>query len=119
MPFPDEDNNALEEAWHRVKDELVHRARARHTDNQQRSPRSWLTTSLWGESAYNTDSVLPPRPPRPMPSEKQTEPTYRITDPDEPAEQRRFRVPVLEDRLFDVDMEHMIVRTVQVISTDT
>jgi len=54
-----------------------------------------------------------------MPSEKQTEPTYRITDPDEPAEQRRFRVPVLEDRLFDVDMEHMIVRTVQVISTDT
>ncbi|EDP41445.1 hypothetical protein MGL_4220 [Malassezia globosa CBS 7966] len=119
VPFPDEDNNALEEAWHRVKDELVQRARARHTDNQQRSPRSWLTTSLWGESAYNTDSVLPPRPPRPMPSEKQTEPTYRITDPDEPAEQRRFRVPVLEDRLFDVDMEHMIVRTVQVISTDT
>jgi hypothetical protein len=33
-----------------------------------------------------------------------------VLDPDEPAEQRRAKVPVLEDRLFDVDLETMEVR---------
>lgn len=33
-----------------------------------------------------------------------------VLDPDEPAEERRAKVPVLEDRLFDVDLETMEVR---------
>lgn len=110
VPFPDEDNAALEETWMRVKDELKVAVKLPPpADQAQSAPRSWLSTSFWGEQAISEDAVLPPRPPRPLPSGKQCEPTYRATDPDAHVHNRRFCVPVLEDRLFDVDMERMIM----------
>ena len=109
VPFSEDDIASLEETWDLVKDELGRAAASRPVPDSAQPQRGWLSTSFWGEQANEQDSVLPPRPPRPMPSEKQAVPTYRLTDPDEPEEQRRFRVPVLEDHLFDVDMERMIM----------
>lgn len=109
VPFPEDDIASLEETWGVVKDELARAAASRPVPENAQTQRGWLSTSFWGEQANEQDSVLPPRPPRPMPTEKQAVPTYRLTDPDEPEEQRRFRVPVLEDHLFDVDMERMIM----------
>ena len=54
------------------------------------------------------DTVLS-APPPPLPNVRKTPLDQHVLDPDEPASARQFRVPVLEDRLFDVDLERMIV----------
>lgn len=109
VPFPEVDNIALEEAYLRVHDQLAAR-RARPASSSGAPPaRSWLSSSFWSLRTDEHTSVLPPAPP-PAPPDKHALPSYRATDPDEPAEERQFRVAVLEDRLFDVDLTQMIVR---------
>ncbi|KAL4399435.1 phospholipase [Malassezia pachydermatis] len=107
VPFPESDNVALEEAWQSVKNDMP--AKVQDPPMEDKSQKGWLPQSWWSYKMTETGSVLPPPPPPPVPTEKQAVPTYRILDPDEPASERRFRVPVLEDHLFDVDLSRMIM----------
>lgn len=110
VPFPEVDNIALEEAYMRVHDQLADRRATQTTSTSEAPPaRWWLGSSFWSSRQDENTSMLPPPPP-PAPPDKHALPSYRATDPDEPAEERQFRVAVLEDRLFDVDLTQMIVR---------
>lgn len=122
VPFSERDTQALEEAWSAVRDELELReplatppfVPVGPPENTQRQPKRWfsdsLPASLWPSRRQLNRATLPPPPPPPMPTERTATPTYRRTDPDEPAEKRRFKVAVLEDKLFDVDLAQMTVR---------
>lgn len=116
VPFPESDNVALEEAWQSVKNDMP--AKVRDPPMEDKSQKGWLPQSWWSYKMTEAGSVLPPPPPPPVPTEKQAVPTYRILDPDEPASERRFRVPVLEDHLFDVDLSRMIVRMLATLTED-
>lgn len=106
VPFPEVDNIALEEAYGRVQDQLAERRATLSTPPAGAPPaRRWF----WSARTNDHTSVLPPPPP-PAPPDKHALPSYRATDPDEDADERQFRVAVLEDRLFDVDLAQMVVR---------
>ncbi|PKI84739.1 hypothetical protein MVES_001152 [Malassezia vespertilionis] len=113
VEFSAADNSVLEHAWQDVQDKIAARKAAEKPTEDARdaesSARSWIPASIWSSTPAGKTSVLPPPPPPPTPNLKQTPLPRRLTDPDEPEESRIFRVPVLEDRLFDVDLLQMIM----------
>ena len=113
VPFSDVDNAALEERYLARRDELAERAAARERDAPPSDAASdatgWFARTRWFAQPSTQSAVLPPAPPPPLPNVRKTPLDQHVLDPDEPASARQFRVPVLEDRLFDVDLERMIV----------
>lgn len=113
VPFSDVDNAALEERYSACRDELAERAAARERDapppDASGDLSGWFARTRWFAQPSTQSAVLPPAPPPPLPNVRKTPLDQHVLDPDEPASARQFRVPVLEDRLFDVDLERMIV----------
>lgn len=105
--FSDADDATLERWWEVNGDEMRMRAAAKANSNacnssSSSSRRSWfpdiLPYQLWSSESDNTSVIPPPAPPQSKGH------VAHFTDPDEPEETRRFKVPVMEDRLYDVDM---------------
>ena len=105
--FSDTDDAILERWWVLNGDEMQMRAAAKANSNASNSSssssrRSWfpdiLPYQLWSSESATTSVIPPPAPPQSKGH------VAHFTDPDEPEETRRFKVPVMEDRLYDVDM---------------
>lgn len=111
VPFSEADNDALEEGWTQCRPALEERAA--QTDEVASAPEEdavgWLPSLLWYSKPATHASVLPPPPPPPAPNLRKTPLIHRKLDPDEDEDRKQFRVSVLEDRLFEVDLEKMII----------
>ena len=113
VTFSDADDTTLENWWAQNEPEMLARATntreqaSRNTQNQSSPYRGWIPESLssqFGIYGNERKSVIPPPPPPPSKGHVQ-----HFVDPDEPEETRRFKVPVMEDWLYDVDMLRGIV----------
>ncbi|WFD31979.1 hypothetical protein MSPP1_003021 [Malassezia sp. CBS 17886] len=120
VPFPDVDSASLEQGWRAYGDgggSAAARAPTAADAGAAKGPsaRGWLpesiSASLWSARDAERRSVLPPPPPPAPPNSKVTQLVDRLVSPDETAQERRSKVAVLEDGLFDVDLDTMVVRT--------
>lgn len=113
VPFSEVDTSALEAAWDEYGPALqanaARRAASEPLGDTESGVYAWLPSSLRFARPSASESVLPPAPPPPLPNPRKTPLTNRRLDPDESKESAQYRVPVLEDRLFDVDLETMVL----------
>ncbi|WFD45284.1 hypothetical protein MPSI1_003966 [Malassezia psittaci] len=115
VPFSSVDNEALEEGYAGCRDLLEQRAVEREGLPTSNGPSAeddgsgWFPGSSWFSKPSTHAAVLPPPPPPPLPNARKTPLNHRRIDPDEASDTKQFRISVLEDRLFDVDLEKMII----------
>ncbi|WFD01311.1 hypothetical protein MYAM1_004073 [Malassezia yamatoensis] len=115
VPFSNADNEALEEGYTACRELLEQRAVERERSTTSHGPSNeddgsgWFSGSSWFSKPSTHAAVLPPPPPPPLPNARKTPLNHRRIDPDEPKDTGQFRVSVLEDRLFDVDLERMSI----------
>lgn len=113
VPFSDWDIQALEEGFARCQAALEARAAEREREKAPKDvggdQSGWFSPALWFSKPSTHAAVLPPPPPPSLPNVRKTPLNQHMLDPDEPEDSRQFRVSVLEDRLFDVDLEKMII----------
>ncbi|WFD35090.1 hypothetical protein MCUN1_001939 [Malassezia cuniculi] len=112
VTFSDADDATLEEWWAQHGADVQQRTdepdEGKTDENATPSSRrSWIPESissqLWN-AAPEGANVIPPPPP---PQSKGHVPHF--TDPDEPEETRKFKVQVMEDHLYDVDVQRGIL----------